>query len=90
MRNPAARTAGIRPATGDSRTELCGVRLWVATQGVASVRLADDRPEEERVGDRDLTRWPSRAGGLLVGLVTGLAANVSARLLLLASLQPLR
>ena len=41
------------------------------------MRLADDRPEEERVGDRDLTRWPSRAGGLLVRLVTGLAANVS-------------
>ena len=46
------------------------------------MRLADDRPEEERVGDRDLTRWPSRAGGLLVRLVTGLAANVSAHAVL--------
>ncbi len=44
--------------------------------------LADDTPQEERIGDRDLTRWPSRAGRGLVGLVSRLATNVSAHAVL--------
>ena len=42
------------------------------------MRLADDTPREERIGDRDLTRWPSRAGQWLVRLAGRLARNVSA------------
>jgi membrane-associated phospholipid phosphatase len=43
------------------------------------VKLADDTPEEERIGDRDLTRWPTPVGRGLVGVVAALAAHVSAR-----------
>ena len=46
------------------------------------MRLADDTPGEERIGARDLTRWPTRAGRSLVRLVSGLAANVSAHAVL--------
>jgi undecaprenyl-diphosphatase len=42
------------------------------------VKLADDTPDEERIGDRDLTRWPSPVGRGLVRLGTALAAHVSA------------
>ncbi len=42
------------------------------------MRLADDTPGEERIGDRDLTRWPSRAGRWLVRLASRPARNVSA------------
>src|SRR3954447_11942575 len=46
------------------------------------VRLADDSRGEERIGVRDLPRWPTRAGRSLVRLVSGLAANVSAHAVL--------
>jgi membrane-associated phospholipid phosphatase len=46
------------------------------------VRLADDTPGEERIGVRDLTRWPTRAGRSLVRLVSGLAAGVSSHAVL--------
>ncbi|GAA3697791.1 hypothetical protein GCM10022204_12430 [Microlunatus aurantiacus] len=42
------------------------------------MKLADDTPHEERIGDRDLTRWPSWAGRGLVRLVSRVARNVSA------------
>jgi membrane-associated phospholipid phosphatase len=42
------------------------------------VNLADDTPEEERIGDRDLTRWPTPVGRGLVQVVAALAANLSA------------
>lgn len=44
--------------------------------------LADDTPQEQHVGDRDLTRWPSWAGQWLVRLVSRLATNVSAHAVL--------
>ena len=46
------------------------------------MKLADDTRNEEHVGDRDLTHWPTRAGRGLVRLVTALAANVSAHTVL--------
>jgi hypothetical protein len=42
------------------------------------VKLADDTPDEERIGARDLTRWPTPVGRGLVRLVAALTANVSA------------
>jgi undecaprenyl-diphosphatase len=46
------------------------------------MKLADDTPLEERIGDRDLKRWPSAAGRALVRLVSRLAGNVSAHAVL--------
>ncbi len=46
------------------------------------MKLADDRPDEEHIGSRDLTSWPSMAGRSLIRLVTRLAANVSAHAVL--------
>jgi membrane-associated phospholipid phosphatase len=46
------------------------------------MRLADDTPDEERIGGRDLTRWPTPAGRGLVRLVAALAAHVSAHTVL--------
>jgi undecaprenyl-diphosphatase len=43
------------------------------------MKLADDTPDEERIGDRDLTRWPTSVGRALVQLVAALATHVSAR-----------
>ena len=42
------------------------------------MKLAEDTPDEERIGDRDLTRWPTPVGRGLVRVVAALAANVSA------------
>ena len=42
------------------------------------MKLADDSPAEERIGGRDLARWPTPVGRGLVRLVAVLAANVSA------------
>jgi len=42
------------------------------------VRLGEDTAEEEAIGRRDLTQWPSAGGRLLVRLVLRLARNVSA------------
>jgi membrane-associated phospholipid phosphatase len=42
------------------------------------VKLADDTPAEEHIGDRDLTRWPTPVGRGLVRVAAVLAANVSA------------
>lgn len=42
------------------------------------MRLVDDTPEEEHVGGRDLTRWPTPVGRGLVRLVAPLAAKISA------------
>ena len=41
------------------------------------MKLADDTPDEERIGGRDLTRWPTRAGALvrLVRSATKVSAN---------------
>ena len=41
------------------------------------MKLADDTPDEERIGGRDLTRWPTPVGRGLVRLVAALAAKVS-------------
>lgn len=46
------------------------------------VRLADDRPDEEHIGGRDLADWRTGAGRGLARLITGLAANVSAHVVL--------
>ena len=46
------------------------------------MRLSDDTGAEESIGDRDLTRWPTRAGQALVGLVSPLASTVSAHAVL--------
>ena len=46
------------------------------------MKLSDDTTGEEHIGRRDLTRWPTRAGRALVGLVSRLAANVSAHTVL--------
>jgi membrane-associated phospholipid phosphatase len=43
------------------------------------MRLTDDTPEEERVGSRDLTRWPTPVGRGLVRVAGSLASHVSAR-----------
>ena len=43
------------------------------------MRLTDDTPEEERVGSRDLTRWPTPVGRGLVRIAGSLASHVSAR-----------
>jgi hypothetical protein len=45
---------------------------------VHAVELAEDTPDEERIGGRDLTRWPTPVGRGLVRVVAALAANVSA------------
>ena len=42
------------------------------------MKLADDSPAEERIGGRDLARWPTPVGRGLVRLLAVLAANVSA------------
>jgi membrane-associated phospholipid phosphatase len=42
------------------------------------VQLAEDTPDEERIGGRDLTRWPTPLGRKLVRVVAALAAKVSA------------
>ena len=46
------------------------------------MRLSDDTGAEESIGDRDLTRRPTRAGQALVGLVSPLASTVSAHAVL--------
>ena len=46
------------------------------------MKLADDTPAEERIGGRDLTAWPTRAGQALVRLVAGLTANLTANAVL--------
>jgi membrane-associated phospholipid phosphatase len=46
------------------------------------VKLADDTPDEERIGSRDLTRWPTPAGRGLVRMGAALAAHVSAHAVL--------
>jgi membrane-associated phospholipid phosphatase len=43
-----------------------------------TMKLADDTPDEEHVGNRDLTRWPTAAGRGLVRVVAGWASHVSA------------
>ena len=40
--------------------------------------VADDTPDEESIGNRDLTSWPTPLGRGLVRLVSDLAAKVSA------------
>jgi membrane-associated phospholipid phosphatase len=42
------------------------------------MKLADQAPDEESIGNRDLTRWPTPVGRGLVQLVAALTANVSA------------
>ena len=42
------------------------------------MKLADDIPDNESIGNRDLTRWPTPLGRGLVRVVSNLAANVSA------------
>ena len=49
-------------------------------------RLADDTPTEESIGQRDLTRWPTVVGRLLVRVVERVAAGVSAHAILYATL----
>ena len=46
------------------------------------MRLTDDTRDEERIGDRDLTRWPTRLGRGLVRLAVELAKRVSAHAVL--------
>jgi membrane-associated phospholipid phosphatase len=46
------------------------------------VKLADDTPDEESIGGRDLTRWPTPVGRGLVRLGIALAAHASAHLVL--------
>lgn len=46
------------------------------------MRFADDTPAEERIGERDLTRWPTRLGSELVRLTVALAGNVFAHVVL--------
>jgi membrane-associated phospholipid phosphatase len=46
------------------------------------VRLADDTPDEEHIGGRDLTHWPTRAGRGLVRWGASLATHVSAHTVL--------
>ena len=43
-----------------------------------AVKLADDTPDEESIGGRDLTRWPTPVGRGLVRVAAALAASVSA------------
>jgi undecaprenyl-diphosphatase len=47
------------------------------------MRLIDDTPAEERIGDRDLTSWPTRSGRRLALLALGATRWVSAHALLL-------
>jgi membrane-associated phospholipid phosphatase len=49
-------------------------------------RLVDDTPAEESIGRRDLTRWPTVAGRVLVRLVARLAPRISAHGVLYATL----
>ena len=49
-------------------------------------RLADDTPDEESIGQRDLTHWPTAAGRALVRLVGRLAPRISAHGVLYATL----
>ena len=42
------------------------------------MKLADDTPDEESIGGRNLTRWPTPVGRGLVRVVAALAANVTA------------
>ena len=46
------------------------------------MQLSDDTRDEERIGLRDLTRWPSRLGRGLVWLAVELAKRVSAHAVL--------
>ena len=46
------------------------------------MRLIDDTPAEERIGDRDLTSWPTRSGRWLAFLALGATRWVSAHALL--------
>jgi undecaprenyl-diphosphatase len=46
------------------------------------MRLTDDTRDEERIGVRDLTRWPTRLGRGLVWLAVELAKRVSANAVL--------
>jgi membrane-associated phospholipid phosphatase len=46
------------------------------------MKLADDTPDEERIGGRDLTRWPTPAGRGLVRMGGAMAAHVSAHAVL--------
>ena len=46
------------------------------------MRLIDDTPAEERIGDRDLTSWPTRSGRRLALLALGATRWVSAHALL--------
>lgn len=46
------------------------------------MKLSDDTGPEESIGDRDLTRWPTRAGRSLVRLVSPLARTLSAHAVL--------
>jgi membrane-associated phospholipid phosphatase len=46
------------------------------------MRLADDTPDEEHIGGRDLTRWPTPIGRGLVRLGAALAGHVSAHTVL--------
>jgi membrane-associated phospholipid phosphatase len=41
------------------------------------MKLADDTPDEERIGDRDLTRWTTPVGRGLVRVAADLAARIS-------------
>ena len=47
------------------------------------MRLIDDTPTEERIGDRDLTSWPTRTGRRLALLALAATRWVSAHTLLL-------
>jgi len=47
------------------------------------MQLSDDTRDEERIGVRDLTRWPTRLGRGLVWLAVELAKRVSANAVLL-------
>jgi undecaprenyl-diphosphatase len=49
-------------------------------------RLADDTPDEESIGQRDLTHWRTAAGRALVRLVGWLAPRISAHGVLYATL----
>jgi membrane-associated phospholipid phosphatase len=54
-------------------------RSTPAVPSWCAMKLADDTPDEERIGDRDLTRWRTSVGRELVRLVAALATHVSAR-----------
>jgi len=49
------------------------------------VRLAEDTAAEEHIGERDLTRWPSRVGQALVDVAVRLAGNASTYVVLVVT-----